>query len=143
MPLLFFLPSRSVVSSTSGASTISLWPDLEVHQDTQPAQVQGDFGKLAKTLVGDQKADRQLFAEHSPARHVAMINAPVFHAYGGEDRNVDYSNGRAVRAAFEKGNKAFEWMHVVDEAHGYRRDENVFEFYKRFDAFMKAHTGKT
>ena len=31
-------------------------------------------------------------------------------------------------------------MYVADEAHGYRLDQNVFEYYKRFDTFMKKYT---
>lgn len=112
--------------------------DMFVHQDTQPAQRYGDFGEvLAKLINGDQKADREMFERTSPTRHVAKIQAPVFHAYGGVDRNVDIENGRVIRAAFDKAGKPQEWMYVADEAHGYRLDKNVFEYYNRFDAFMK------
>lgn len=112
--------------------------DMFVHQDTQPAQRYGDFGEvLAKLINGDQKADREMFERTSPARHVNKIQAPVFHAYGGVDRNVDIENGRVIRAAFDKAGKPQEWMYVADEAHGYRLDKNVFEYYNRFDAFMK------
>ena len=115
--------------------------DMTVHQDTQPAQRYGDFGDvLAKFINGDQKADREMFERTSPARHVAKIQAPVFHAYGGEDRNVDIENGRVIRSAFDKAGKPQEWMFVANEAHGYRLDQNVFEYYNRFDAFMKKYT---
>lgn len=114
--------------------------DMTVHQDTQPAQLRGDFTELAKKINGDQRADRDLFEAQSPARQVAKISAPVFHAYGGEDMNVDFANGRTIRSAFDKANKPYEWMFVGDEAHGYRQDKNVFEFYKRFEKFMKANT---
>ena len=115
--------------------------DMFVHQDTQPAQRYGDFGEvLAKVINGDQKVDREMFERTSPTRHVAKIQAPVFHAYGGVDRNVDIENGRVIRAAFDKAGKTQEWMYVADEAHGYRLDQNVFEYYKRFDTFMKKYT---
>ena len=113
--------------------------DMTLHQDTQPAQ-KGDFYELAKVLNGDQKADAAAFEAQSPARQVAKIAAPVFHAYGGEDRNVDYSNGRTIRSAFDKAGKPYEWMYVSEEAHGYRVQKNVLEFYGKFDAFIKKHT---
>ncbi len=114
--------------------------DMAVHQNTQPAQLHSDFSELAKVINGDQRVDSVLFEQQSPARHVATISAPVFHAYGGEDQNVDFANGRTIRSAFDNAKKPYEWMFVADEAHGYRQDENVFVFYKRFDAFMKKNT---
>jgi dipeptidyl aminopeptidase/acylaminoacyl peptidase len=114
--------------------------DLVVHQDTQPAQLYGGFFNLAQKLTGDQKADAPLFEEYSPARHVAKIAAPVFHAYGGSDMNVAPENGNVIRSAFERAKKPFEWMFVADEAHGYRQDVNVFEFYRHFEKFMLANT---
>ena len=113
--------------------------DMEVHQDTQPAQLYGTFGALTKVINGDKRADAELFAAQSPARHVDRIRVPVLHAYGGDDRNVDFANGRAIKAAFEKAGKPFEWMFVADEAHGYRQDKNVLEFYGRMEAFLNRY----
>lgn len=114
--------------------------DMAVHQETQPAQKYGDFAELAKALNGDARADREMFDATSPTRQVARIAAPVFHAYGGADRNVDIANGTAIKSAFDKAGKPYEWMFVGDEAHGYRQDKNSFEFYHRFERFMAAHT---
>ncbi len=114
--------------------------DLFVSQDTQPAQKYGDFGELAKAIIGDGKADRAAFEAQSPTLLVNRIAAPVFHAYGGMDRNVDIANGMAIKSAFDKASKAQEWMFVADEAHGYRQEKNVEEFYTRFERFMAAHT---
>jgi dipeptidyl aminopeptidase/acylaminoacyl peptidase len=115
--------------------------DMEVHQDTQPAQLYGEFGELAKLINGDKRTDKDLFVDQSPARHVERIKAPVLHAYGGEDRNVDFANGRVIKAAFEKAAKPFEWMFVADEAHGYRQDKNVLDFYGRVETFLFRHGG--
>ena len=90
--------------------------------------------------IGDPKIEKVAYERWSPARHVDKIVAPVFHAYGGEDVNVDIANGRVIRAAFDKAGKTQEWMYVANEAHGYRLDANVFEYYNRFDAFMKKYT---
>ena len=76
---------------------------------------------------------------HDPEAPSAV---PVFHAYGGQDRNVDIANGTAIKAAFERAGKAQEWMFVGDEAHGYRQDKNRFEFYTRFERFILANTPK-
>ena len=113
--------------------------DMFVHQDTQPAQRFGDFGDLAKRTNGDAKLDRDMFERTSPTLQAKKIRAPVMHAYGGEDRNVDIANGDAVKKAFERAGLTVDYTFVSEEGHGYREDANVFMFYKKFDAFMKRH----
>ncbi len=113
--------------------------DLAVHQDTQPAQ-RYSRATLLEVINGDQKTDAAAFAAQSPARHVERIAAPVFHAYGGRDRNVDYANGRAIREAFDKAGKPYEWMFAADEGHGYRQRKHLVEFYRRVDKFINDNT---
>lgn len=76
--------------------------DMFMHQDTQPTQKLGNFGDLAKRTNGDAKADRDMFERTSPTLQIKKLRAPVMHAYGGEDRNVDIANGDAVKKAFER-----------------------------------------
>jgi dipeptidyl aminopeptidase/acylaminoacyl peptidase len=116
--------------------------DMFVHQDTQPAQRFGDFGDLAKRVNGDGKADRDMFERTSPTLQASKIRAPVMHAYGGEDRNVDISNGNAIRRAFEKAGLTVDYTFVDEEGHGYREDKNVFMIYNKFDQFIKKNTPK-
>ena len=61
---------------------------------------------------------------------VKNIRAPVMHAYGGEDRNVDVANGAAVKKAFERVGLPVDYTFVAEEGHGYREDANVFMFYQ-------------
>lgn len=114
--------------------------DMLVHQETQPAQKFGNFAELAKRTNGDAKTDRAVFERTSPTLLVNKIRAPVMHAYGGEDRNVDPSNGNAIRKAFEKAGLPVDYTFVNEEGHGYREDKNVFMIYNKFDAFMKKNT---
>ena len=116
--------------------------DMFVHQDTQPAQRYSDFGTLAKRTNGDGKVDREMFERTSPTLQAAKIRAPVLHAYGGEDRNVNIANGIEIRSAFEKAGKPVDYIFVAEEAHGYREDKNVFMLYNRFDEFIKKNTPK-
>ncbi len=113
--------------------------DMFVHQTTQPAQRYGDFGVLTKRTNGDAGADREMFERTSPTLQVKKIRAPVMHAYGGEDLNVDIANGEAIKKAFERAGLPVDYTFVAEEGHGYREDANVFMFYKKFDAFMKLH----
>lgn len=114
--------------------------DLALHQDTQPAQLRGSFGALARRLHGDRDADADAFERQSPLRHVARINAPVLHAYGGQDTAVDFAHGRAIREAFERAGKAHEWIFAGDEGHGFSQPANVHAFYRRVEDFIARHT---
>ncbi len=114
--------------------------DMFVHQETQPAQRFGDAGDLLKRTNGDGKADRAMFERTSPTLLASKIRAPVLHAYGGEDQNVDIANGRAIKSAFEKAGLPVNYIFVQEEAHGYREDKNVFMFYKGFEQFAKKNT---
>lgn len=114
--------------------------DMFVHQETQPAQKFGNFAELAKRTNGDAKVDRATFEKTSPTLLASKIRAPVMHAYGGEDRNVDISNGVAIRKAFEKAGLPVDYTFVDEEGHGYREDKNVFMIYNKLDSFMKKNT---
>lgn len=114
--------------------------DMFLHQETQPAQKLGNFAEIAKRTNGDAKTDRAMFERASPALLASKIRAPVMHAYGGEDRNVDPSNGDAIRKAFEKAGLPVDYTFVSEEGHGYREDKNVFMIYNKLDSFMKKNT---
>jgi dipeptidyl aminopeptidase/acylaminoacyl peptidase len=114
--------------------------DMFLHQETQPAQKLGDFAEIAKRTNGDAKTDRAMFERTSPTLLASKIRAPVMHAYGGEDRNVDPSNGDAIRKAFEKAGLPVDYTFVSEEGHGYREDKNVFMIYNKLDSFMKKNT---
>ena len=66
-----------------------------------------------------------MFERTSPTLQITKIRAPVMHAYGGEDRNVDIANGEAVKKAFERTGLPVDYTFVPDEGHGYREDANV------------------
>ena len=97
----------------------------------------GDFVDVAKRANGDAKVDRSMFERTSPTLQITKIRAPVLHAYGGEDRNVDIANGEAVKKAFERAGLPVDYTFVPDEGHRYREDANVFMFCNKFDAFIK------
>ena len=112
--------------------------DMLVHRDTQPAWF-GGSRKFLDILNGNPTENREMLERTSPARFVSRIKAPVMHAYGGADRNVNPENGRVIKSAFEKAGLPVDYTFVADEAHGYRDEKNVFMLYNKFDQFMKAN----
>ena len=112
--------------------------DMIVHRDTQPAWF-GGARKYLDILNGNPTENREMLERTSPARFVLRIKAPVMHAYGGEDRNVNPENGKVIKAAFEKAGLPVDYTFIAEEGHGYREDKNVFMIYKKFDEFMKTN----
>jgi len=43
------------------------------------------------------------------------------------------------RAALDKYGKTYEWVVYGNEGHGFNKDENRFDFYRRVDAFLKKY----
>jgi dipeptidyl aminopeptidase/acylaminoacyl peptidase len=94
-----------------------------------------DYG--ARDLIGDPAKDAEKFRSVSPLVNADKLKAPVLLAYGGRDQRVPIKHGNEFRAALDKYGKTYEWVEYRDEGHGFNKDENRFDFYRRVDAFLK------
>ena len=90
-------------------------------------------------MVGDVEKDSAMLREVSPVFHVDKIKAPLFIAQGRNDPrvNVDESD-QMVKAMKEKGIKV-EYLVKDDEGHGFRNEENKFDFYRAMEKFLNIH----
>jgi len=95
--------------------------------------LQGSF----KRVVGDSEADKEMFTKYSPALQAHRIRAPVFLAVGSADTSVPIQHGIALRDAIERAGGQIEYVVYNNEAHGFNKDENVFDFYKRLEKFFE------
>ena len=89
-----------------------------------------------KRVVGDSEADKDMFTMYSPALQARRIKAPVLLAMGSDDIRVPIAHGTALRDAIEKAGGRVEFVVYNGEGHGFNKDENVFDFYKRLEAFF-------
>ena len=96
-----------------------------------------DYG--AKDVIGDPDKDAEKFRSVSPLSNADKLKAPVLLAYGGSDGRVPIRHGNELRAALDKYGKTYEWVVYRDEGHGFNKDENRFDFYRRVDAFLKKY----
>jgi dipeptidyl aminopeptidase/acylaminoacyl peptidase len=96
-----------------------------------------DYG--AKEVIGDPDKDAEKFRSVSPLANADKLRAPVLLAYGGSDNRVPIRHGNEFRGALDKYGKTYEWVVYRDEGHGFNRDENRFDFYRRVDAFLKKY----
>jgi dipeptidyl aminopeptidase/acylaminoacyl peptidase len=93
-------------------------------------------------MVGDNDKDRALFDEVSPARNAAKIKAKLLLTMGSNDVRVPLAHGDAMRSAMEKAGKPIEYVVYVGEGHGYNKDENVFDQYRRLEKLLAETIGR-
>src|SRR6267378_673940 len=78
--------------------------------------------------------DRERLTRSSPLEHAEEIGAPVLLAYGSYDTDL---HGVDLRKALQAHGKPHEWVLYDEEGgFGFRRDENVFDFYHRVERFL-------
>jgi dipeptidyl aminopeptidase/acylaminoacyl peptidase len=92
-------------------------------------------------LVGDVStpAGRQKLLDQSPFTHAAKAKAPLMLTMGSDDRRVPLIQGERMRDALLKAGKTVEWKVYTGEGHGFNKDENVFDFYRRTERFFAEH----
>ena len=87
-------------------------------------------------MVGDPEKDKELMHNASPALNADRIRAPLLVAQGARDPrvNIDESN-QMVNALKARG---IDVPYIVkdNEGHGFRNEENQFEFYEAMEQFL-------
>ncbi len=92
-------------------------------------------------MVGDPKKDSLLLAEASPVFHADMIKAPLFIAQGANDPRVNKAESDQMVEALRKRGIEVEYMVKDNEGHGFRNEENRFDFYRAMERFLAKHIG--
>ncbi|MEO8937579.1 MAG: S9 family peptidase [Burkholderiaceae bacterium] len=104
--------------------------------DVMRAERNGDSTRTLTRWIGDPDKDRDKMRAVSPLYHVDRIQAPLLLAYGAADQRVPLIHGNRMRSALDRYDKKYDWVVYNDEAHGFNKDENKFDFYRRVDAFL-------
>ena len=90
-------------------------------------------------MVGDPKKDSLLFAEASPVLHADKIKVPLFIAQGANDPRVNKAESDQVVAALKLRGIDVEYMVKDNEGHGFRNQNNRFDFYSAMEKFFDNH----
>jgi len=90
-------------------------------------------------LIGDPVADAAMLAAVAPVELASRIKAPVMLVHGSLDRRVPIVHGEKMRDALAKAGNPPEWHVYGDDGHGWRRDENVIDFWQRVEKFLARH----
>ena len=92
--------------------------------------------------IGDPKTERARFKRVNPLDNADKVGVPILLAYGASDVRVPLAHGTDFRAALDKYHKTYEWVVYPDEGHGFRKDENLFDFYGRVERFLAKYLGR-
>ena len=87
-------------------------------------------------MVGDLEEDSTMLKEVSPVFHVDKIKSPLFIAQGRNDPRVNVDESDQMVEAMKNRGVDVEYLVKDDEGHGFRNEENRFEFYRAMEKFL-------
>jgi dipeptidyl aminopeptidase/acylaminoacyl peptidase len=97
------------------------------------------FLDMMHEMVGHPEEDSARFHATSPVFHADQITAPLFVAQGANDPRVAKAESDQIVAALEKNDVPHRYMVKEDEGHGFRNEENKFDFYRAMEEFLAEH----
>jgi dipeptidyl aminopeptidase/acylaminoacyl peptidase len=95
--------------------------------------------EMMHEMVGHPERDRERFVATSPLFHVDRIRAPLLIVHGANDPRVKQAESDQIVAALRARGVEVDYLLKEDEGHGFRNEENQFEFYARLESFLERH----
>jgi len=93
---------------------------------------------LMKVQIGDPE-DETFMDSISPIAHVENIDDPILIVHGRKDPRVVIEHAEKLRRQMKKMEKPFEWLVKGNEGHGFGKEENRLELYRKMEAFLATH----
>jgi len=90
-------------------------------------------------MIGDPEKDQGLLKEVSPVFHADSIRAPLLVAQGANDPRVKKAESDQIVAALLKRGVDVKYLVKENEGHGFRNEENRFDFYREMEQFLAKH----
>lgn len=96
---------------------------------------------MLKEMVGDpdDAEDNKRMKATSPVFHVDKIQAPLLIAQGAKDPRVAQAESDQMVEALRARGIDVEYILKENEGHGFRNEENRFEFYDAMERFLAKH----
>jgi dipeptidyl aminopeptidase/acylaminoacyl peptidase len=94
-------------------------------------------------MVGDPEKDKELLARTSPVYHADKIKVPLLIAQGAKDPRVNINESNQIVDALKKRGINVPYLVKDNEGHGFRNEENRFEFYEAMEKFLSECIGGT
>ena len=90
-------------------------------------------------MVGHPEADKAQLTQTSPALNAGKIKVPLLIAQGAKDPRVNKNESDQMVAALKKRGIEVPYMVKENEGHGFRNEENRFDFYGEMEKFFAKH----
>ncbi len=87
-------------------------------------------------MIGDPVKDKELLTSASPVFFVDRIKTPLLVVQGAKDPRVNKAESDQIVEALKKRGVAVEYLVKDNEGHGFRNEENQFEFYGAMEKFL-------
>ncbi|WP_372755531.1 prolyl oligopeptidase family serine peptidase [Labilibaculum sp.] len=97
------------------------------------------YRQMFYEMAGDPVKDSVMLAKVSPALHADKIIAPLFVAQGANDPRVNLAESDQMVEAMRARGVDVEYMVKTNEGHGFRNQENRFDFYRAMETFLGTH----
>ena len=100
------------------------------------------FLEMMGEMVGNEEKDKAQLTATSPALNADKIKTPLFVAQGAKDPRVVKAESDQMVEALKKRGIDVDYMVKDNEGHGFRNQENQFEFYEAMEKFLAKHLKK-
>lgn len=99
------------------------------------------FRAMLYEMVGNPEdpTDKVRMEATSPVFHVDQIRVPLLIAQGAKDPRVAQAESDQVVAALRERGVEVQYLLKENEGHGFRNEENRFEFYEAMENFLDKH----
>ena len=99
------------------------------------------YKEMLYEMVGHPEKDSVVLYETSPVFHVDKIKVPLLIAQGAHDPRVNKNESDQMVAALKEKGIDVPYMVKDNEGHGFRNEENRFDFYGAMEQFFFKHLG--
>lgn len=97
------------------------------------------YRQMLYEMAGDPVKDSLMLAKVSPVFHADKITAALFVAQGANDPRVNLAESDQMVEAMKARGILVEYMVKDNEGHGFRNQENRFDFYRAMEKFLATH----
>jgi dipeptidyl aminopeptidase/acylaminoacyl peptidase len=87
-------------------------------------------------MMGDPEKEKALVDDASQVNHLDRIKTPLFVAQGARDPRVNKIESDQIVEGLRKRGVTVEYMVKDNEGHGFRNEENQFDFYGAMETFL-------